>query len=424
MPRVLRHRSFRLLWLSQLFSFVGDRLVMVVLALAVTDLTGDASDVGLVFAARFAPLVVLTLFGGVWADRLPRRAIMVVTDLTRLVLHAGLAALFFAGTVEVWHIVIIQALFAAAEAFNVPAYQGLVPQTVPEDEIQDATALSTFARNVATMVGPALGTAIFVAWGAGAAFAVDAATFGVSVALLALVLPRPRGEPVARTSVLAELADGFREVRTRTWLWWTLVVANLWLFVLEAPLSVLGPTLGKEAYGDAAVLGVFITAFGGGMLIGSLIGLRWRPQRPMVAAFTCCIPIPFALAAFGLGAPLPALYALAVAAGIGSACFDVFWFTALATEVPPDALSRVSSFDYMVSFASLPLGYLLAGPAADAFGVENVFVGGAVLALLLGLAGLIPRGVRELRSGPTPTPLPPSAPAPATIGGPPGAGPP
>src|SRR3712207_4639808 len=166
MPRVLRHRPYRFLWLSQVLSLVGDRLVVVVLALAVTDLTGDPKDVGLVFAARFGPLVLLTLFGGVLADRLPRRAIMVTTDVTRLVLHAVLAVLFLTGAVEVWHVVLIEALFAAAEAFAVPAYQGLIPQTVPEEEIQEATALSTLGRNIATLVGPAIGTAIFVAWDA------------------------------------------------------------------------------------------------------------------------------------------------------------------------------------------------------------------------------------------------------------------
>ena len=421
MPRVLRHRSYRFLWLSQLLSLVGDRLVMVVLALAVTDLTGDPKDVGLVFAARFAPLVLLTLFGGVLADRLPRRAIMVTADGARLVLHAVLAALFLAGVVEVWHVVVIEALFAVAEAFAIPAYQGLIPQTVPEDEIQDATALSTFGRNVATLLGPAVGTAIFVAWGAGAAFAVDAATFGASALLLFGVHARRRGEPAERTSVLREMAQGFAEVRSRVWLWWTLLIANLWLFVVEGPLSVLGPTAGEEGYDDDAVFGVFMTAFGGGMLAGALLGMRWRPQRPIVAAFACSLPIPFALAAFGLGVPEAALYVLAFGAGVGSACFDVFWFTALATEVPPAALSRVSSFDYMVSFASLPLGYLLAGPAGDALGVEAVLVGGGAIALVLSVAGMLPRGTRALRSvsarGPAAASLASGAPP-----GPPGPG--
>jgi MFS family permease len=411
MPRVLRHRPFRFLWLSQLFSLVGDRLVMVVLALAVTDLTGDPKDVGLVFAARFAPLVLLTLFGGVLADRLPRRAIMVAADAARLLLHAALAALFLAGVVEVWHIILIEALFAVAEAFAVPAYQGLIPQTVPEEEIQDATALSTLSRNAATLLGPALGTAIFVAWGAGTAFAVDAATFGVSAALLLGVHARRRGEPVARTGVLREVADGFREVRSRVWLWWTLLTVNLWLFVAEAPLLVLGPTRGEEAYGDAAVFGIFMTASGAGMVLGSLLAMRWRPQRPMVVAFLAGSMIPFALAVLALGLPLGVVYVVAVGGGVGSALFDVFWFTSLATHVPPEALSRVSSFDYMLSFASLPLGYVLAGPAADALGTETVLVGGAVIALVLSLSGLLPRATRQLRGAPAPGV--PAAPAPA-----------
>jgi MFS family permease len=396
-PRVLRHRAFRLLWLSQLVSQVGDRLTLVVLALAVTELTGKASDVGIVLAARFGPLVLLVLLGGVWADRLPRRAVMIASDLARFGLHAGLAVLFFAGVVEVWHLVVIEALFACAEAFSMPAYQGLIPQTVEEEDIQEATALSQFSRNIAQLAGAGVGTAIFAAAGAGWAFAVDAATFGVSALLLLGVTARRRGAPVARTGVWRELADGFREVRARSWLWVTVLVANVWLLVGDGPFTVLGASQGEDAYGSTAAFGALVSVFGGGMLLGSLFAARLRPARPLVVAYLAALPIPVAYVAFGLGAPYALTVVLAAIAGTGGACFDVLWFTAMAREIPPEALSRATSFDYMGSFASFPLSLLLAGAVADAAGVQEVLVAGGSLAALVVLAGLCVPGVRALR---------------------------
>src|SRR4051812_13212507 len=152
---VLRHPDFRRLWLANLTSSVGDRLVTVALALFVIDETGSATDLGLVLAAHSLPLVAFLLIGGIWADRLPRARVMITSDLVRFALHAPLAALIFAGAVEIWQLVVIEALFGSAEAFFRPAFSGLVPQTVPESDLQPANALIGFVNNVAEFAGPA-----------------------------------------------------------------------------------------------------------------------------------------------------------------------------------------------------------------------------------------------------------------------------
>ena len=145
MRRVLREREFRLLWLGQSASTIGDRLVFVALALYVTEI-GSPTDVGIVLAAHAIPFVAFLLLGGVWADRLPRHLVMVATDVVRAAMHALLAILIFTGSVEIWHIVVIEAVFGAAEAFFRPAYTGLVPQTVPEALLQDANAATSSSR--------------------------------------------------------------------------------------------------------------------------------------------------------------------------------------------------------------------------------------------------------------------------------------
>lgn len=214
-----RARDFRLLWMGQSASTVGDALVLVAVGLYVTRLTGDPADVGVVLGAYSLPLVLFVLLGGVVADRLPRERVMIASDVVRCVLHGTLALLIATGVVQIWHMVVIGALFGTAEAFFRPAYTGLVPQTVDEDDIQPAQALTGVSQEVAEIVGPALATALVLGVGGAAAFAVDAATFAFSAVLLRRIHPRQRGDRGAATSVLVELREGWVAVRDRAWVW-------------------------------------------------------------------------------------------------------------------------------------------------------------------------------------------------------------
>jgi MFS family permease len=377
---------------------VGDRLVIVALALFVTDLTGSATDVGLVLGAQTLPLVAFLLVGGVWADRLPRAALMIATDVARAALHALLAVLIFTGLVEIWQLVIIEALFGTAEAFFRPAYTGLLPRTVPEAEIQEAQAISNITSNLAELTGPALATALVIGVGAGWAFALDAATFAVSAAFTTRVrtadAPPPADE---RRTVLAELAEGFGHVRTRPWVWVTVAVFALAVPLGYAPLFVLGPTVAEDGYDSAALFGIVTTLFGAGALAGGLAGLRWRPHYPMRAAFLVLAAWPVLVVAFGAIAPVAVVVVLAVATGVGFALFDVWWNTAMAERIPPQALSRVSSYDWMGSLILLPVGFLVAGPIAEATSAEAVLIAGGILTAAVLALGLVPRGTRRLR---------------------------
>jgi len=401
---VLRHRDFRLLWLAGLASVLGDRIVTVALALFVIDLTGDPTDLGFVLAAHAIPLVGFMLIGGVWADRLPRHRLMVATDLIRFLLHGTLAALIIAGTVEIWQVVAIEALFGSAEAFFRPASTAVIPQTVPEPEIQEANALVGMSNNVCEFAGPALATALVLGVGAGEAFAVDAATFVISAALLVRMSPRRReaaaGAELAGgeepESLRAQLRVGYEEVRARAWVWATLVAACAMLFLGLAPWFVLGPVVADENYGSTDVYGIVTAALGAGTILGSLVGIRWRPLRPMrVGLVMGALWCPMAVA-YALGAPLEVVLPAAVVGGFGFALFDVWWLTALAERIPPDRLSRVSSYDWMVSLGLLPVGYLLAGPLAEALGAVEVLAIGSALAMAAWLLALLPRESRSL----------------------------
>jgi MFS family permease len=388
--RVLRQRDFRNLLLGQAASTIGDAIVFVALALYVTEI-GSPTDVGLVLAAATLPLVAFLALGGVWADRLPRHRVMIATDLVRFVLHALLAALIFTGAVEIWLLAVIEALFGAAEAFFRPAYSGLVPQTVPEAMIQEAKAAGSTVETVAHFAGPALATALVLGLGAGWAFAIDAATFLLSAAFLTRVNPRERGAAPVRRRLADDLREGWGEVRSRAWIWITIVAFSISLMLSFGPWATLGPTVAEDHYGGAGAYGLLAAAMGAGTMLGALLGFRWRPLHPMRAAFLGALPWPAVIGAFGLGAPLVVLVPLFATAGTGIALFGVAWDTALAERVPPHTLSRVSAYDWMGSLALLPIGYLVAGPLGEALGVSLVLTAGGALAVLALAAGMAVR---------------------------------
>lgn len=396
MLSVLSARDFRLLWLSQSASVLGDALVLVAVGLLVTRLTGDPSDVGLVLVAYSTPLVLLVLLGGVVADRLPRQRVMVASDVARAVLHGTLALLILTGAVRIWHMVVIGLLFGTAEAFFRPAYAGLVPQTVAEGDIQAAQALTGVSREVAEVAGPALATALVLGVGGAAAFALDAATFVVSALLLSRVRGRDRGGSGEHVGVARDLVEGWHAVRARAWVWATIMAFSVALMTALAPFFVLGASVADRLYGSDAVYGLANAAWGVGTVTGAVVGARWRPRFPLRAAVLCAVPWPACIAVFALGPPLPVLFGVMAGAGVGIGLFAVWWETALAQRIPPHLLSRVSAWDWMGSLLLLPVGYLLAGPVAEAVGGPELLVAGGLVGTAVMALALLPGSTRDL----------------------------
>ena len=402
MMHVLRHREFRLLWLGYGASTIADRMIMVALALFVTRLTGSPSDVGLVLAAWMVPFTAFIVAGGVWADRLPRQKVMIASDLVRFALHALLASLIFAGAARVRYVIAIEFCFGTAAAFFRPALTGLVPQTVPEEDIQEASALVGLLQNIGEFVGPALATVLVIGLGAGYAFAVDATTFLLSAWCLARMRPRPRGIAPAPAPFLDDLREGWGAVRSRVWVWATIAAFSGALLVAHAPWFVLGPVIAREEYGDVGIYGWVAAAIGFGTMAGTLVGARWRPPRPLRLGLVLCLSWPLAVLLYAAAVPLALVVAVAVTGGAGLAVFETWWQTALAQRIPPHQLSRVISYDYLGSLTLMPLGYVLAGPVAGALGAQTVLAGGAAIAIGLVALALLPGQTRALGRSPEP----------------------
>jgi predicted MFS family arabinose efflux permease len=394
----LRERRFRLLWLGQATSTLGDGLVPVALSFAVIQtLNGSATDLGIVLAAHMLPLVLFVLAGGVWADRLPRQMVMLVSDVIRGAVQATMAILLLSGAAELWQLVVLVAIYGTAEAFFQPAATGLVPATISAERLQQANALLGLSRSTAFVIGPAVAGVIAATTNPGTVFVVDAATFAVSATSLALLrLPRSRREG-ERMSFFADLKGGWHELVAHTWLWVIVAWAATYLGIVVAPFMTLGPIVAKESLGGAAAWGLISAGWGAGSLAGGLLALRWKPVRPMLTCTLLVLLIAPAVALLALRAPAPLIATAQAVGGAGMGVFGAVWMTTLQQHVREDALSRVSAWDWMGSFLFVPLGLVAAGPVSALIGISTTLWISVTWAVLSTLAVLLVPSVRNLR---------------------------
>ncbi len=396
----LAHTSFRLLFAGQSVSALGDRLVPVALAFAVLDLTGSVSDLGIVLAAQTVSVVGFALIGGVWADRLARQLVMLISDAVRAAAQGASAALLLTGTAHVWQLAVLQAAYGGAEAFFGPASVAVVPQTVDAASLQSANALIGLSGNVAAVAGPALAGVAVATIGPGWGLALDGATFVVSGACLAALRIAPVSAP-ARRNVLAELRSGWQAFRSRTWLWVTVLYFTLFLGIVYSPLMVLGPQVAKVALGGPGAWAAIATSLGIGSLAGGMLGMRLRPRYPLrIAFFAFLIAGPVLYVLLAAHAPLPLIIAAALVDGVSGALFNVLWYTAIQRDVPAGEISRVSSWDYLGSFALIPVGQAAAGPVALAIGLSTTLYGAAAVFVVLLLGVLSVPAVRNFEMPP------------------------
>jgi MFS family permease len=391
--------EFRWLFWARATSLLGDGIAPVALAFAVLDLTGSATDLGFVLAARTLPMVVFLLAGGVWADRIPRQRLMMISDIGRFATQGTVAALLLTGSAQIWEIVALQILNGTATAFFNPASTGLTPQTVSRERLQQANALISLVSSTLGIAGPVMAGVLVATAGPGWALAVDSATFvGSAFFLFKLKLPATV-TPLIRTRFLAQLSEGWREVRSRQWVWVSILdFMAIQLFFLPSFL-VLGPLIAKTSLGGASAWAAIAAASGAGAVVGDLLSFRYRPRRPllsMVCLFTLGLPT---LVVLGFEAATVIIAPAAVLFGIGNSIANTLWFTALQQGVPEQALSRVSSYDWMGSTVLRPVGYAIVGPVAAMIGVRETLIGAALATGIAQVATLLAPSIRHFTVG-------------------------
>jgi MFS family permease len=402
---------FRLLFWGQALSVVGDRITPVAIAFAVLGL-GSATDLGLVMAAGGVPFLLFALAGGVWADRVGRRRVMLASDILRALSQALVATLLLTGSAEVWMLAALSFVYGMSAAVFMPALVGLIPQTVAAPRLQEANALLALTRSVANVAGPALAGVIITASGSGEAIAVDAGTFAVSALCLArlrlrTVADEAAGEP---ERFLAGLRAGWREVRSRAWLGWGLFAMSTYhVFVLPA-VFVLGPALANRELDGPSSWATIVACFGVGSVVGNVLALRLPLPRPLFMAAVALVGASTQALIIGSGLGTAGIAALELVAGVCVALFFTLWDLSIQEQIPPRSVSRVSAYDFSVSVGLMPLGMAVCGPIADAIGLHATLRWMSAIGIVSALVWVAQPAVRALRRPEVAPEQPPAAP--------------
>lgn len=407
---LLRDRRFTLLFLARSISMLGTAFAPVALAFGVLALPGSTpTTLSVVMAAEAIPAVVFMLAGGVIADRFPRYRVMMAAEILSTVGFAGIAVMLLTGNAPVGGLVVAAAVAGTAVALMWPALTGIIPEVVAADRLQPANALLQLGANISRITGFALGGLTVVLIGGGWALAISASLFAIAAVLIATL----RLAPVARAArergrtAFTDLREGWREFSSRQWLWVIVLQFSFLVAAIQASHGVLGPVVAKDELGGAGAWTAFLVGEAAGTVLGVFVAMRVRPRRPMLFGELLTIPLALPYVLLGVGAPLWTVVAAGVVMGV---CLDVFlviWQTTLQREITPGALSRVSAYDALGSFMLGPIGLLVAGPAASAFGAKPALIACGVLMTVATLASLLSPSVRRMRGPATGGPLEP-----------------
>ncbi len=398
---VLRHRDFLLLLADRLIAPGAMAFSIVGVSFAVLDAGGTPADLSYVVAAQLAPCLVFCLLGGVIADRIAPQRVVAASNLLVALGEGTFGILVLTGRPQLWQMMLLEVVTGSGIAMFYPASQALLPGLVPAEELQQASALSRLAMNMAMMSGAAVAGVVVAAVGPGWALTICGAGVTATVPMLLSIKAGVARAPSAASSVLRDLWVGWSEFRSHTWLW--VIVAQYCLVMMAwfGGFEVLGPVVAKAHLGGAAAWGAIMAAQSVGLVAGGLLSLWRSPRRPMLAV--AGIGIVLALTPLALAMLWPLLLVCLVAFVVGTATeyMMVVWTVAMARNIRPDALARVSGYDGLGSMMATPLGALIAGPAATHFGVRRTQYAAAALIAAVSVVALLPRDVRT-RTDPRP----------------------
>lgn len=399
--RALRHHRFALLWAGQTLSRIGDFVYEIVVAWWVLQATGSAAIMGTVLIVTFLPVAVFTLVGGVVVDRAPRVWLMLISDVARGVAVLGVAFMAAIDRLDLWMVYALGLLFGIADAFFQPAYFALVPELVPEEDLNSANALTSLSFQLGRVVGPALGGIIVAAGGAVLGLFLNAASFALAATLLVPLLAGSRAperaEDTERVHWRAELRQGLATVRRQPVLWVGMLAGAVVAALLVGPFLVSMPFLVAERFGDdPRVYGFLLAMFPVGFILGGLwAGRQLRLRRRGLLMFGGMAVAALALSLFGLPVPLVILVAAALVNGFSLEIAGMCWTVLVQEQVPSEQLGRIASLDQLLNWTATPIAFAVAGWATEARGPAPVFLFGGLAAAAVALLALIHSGVRH-----------------------------
>jgi MFS family permease len=390
--RPFRHREYRLLVVSMAASLFASGLWLVALVYQVIALGGGPAQLSVVATASAVGLLVSVLVGGVAADRLPKRAVLLGVEVVRVVSATTAGTLAITGMLTLWQLAGIAFVLGAAEAFFFPAYSAILPTLLPSDELLAANGVEGTLRPIAQQaLGPALAGVVVGASAPAVALLLAAGIYALAAVTLVVMRSVAVVPPSEATSVLGDLAEGFRYLFRTGWLFASLAFATLYVLVLIGPIEVLLPfAVREQTGGGASSFALVLGTFGVGGAVGSLVVSSWRlPRRYLTAMLLLWGAGAAPLALIGLTTQLWVMAAASFVVGFTGSAAMVIWGTLLQRRVPPHLLGRVSSLDFFVSLALMPVSMAVAGPVGEALGVPMTFVLAGLVPVFLSVAAIV-----------------------------------
>lgn len=390
------HKGFSMLASSRFISNVGNGMSPIALAYGVLSIDGaDGSDLSLVMAARFFPLVTFMLFGGVFADRFQRNRIVGGSDVIGSVIVGVSAISFLGGFPHVWILVFMGALFGILNALWWPAMSGVLPEILPKENLQEGNAVVGLMNNIGYVVGTLLGGVLVAGFNAGWAMLIDAVSFFIA-GLLVWNLDLEGKSRIESPGILHDLKVGWREFISRSWvvtMVFTFAVINM---SFESMLQVLGPLNFNDPDTGPRYWSLNLAGMTVGMMLGGFIVLKMKFKHPLfISMVLIAISViwDFALA---LQMPLVVCILAAVFSGLTIEFFMVTWATSMQNHIPEESYSRVTAYDALGSYGIAPIGIVIAGPLASHFGVNTMLIATGTLTSISACASLTVKSVRNL----------------------------
>lgn len=394
---IFSFKDFRRVFISSSIMSIGSGALPMALAIVIIDSGGNTTTLGLVLAAKMLSSTGFVLFGGVWADRLKRKHVMISADLSRGILILILILVAGQDTPRYWMALVVF-LIGIGEAFGAPASGAIISSILPENLLRQGNVFRGAVSRMGGIIGPAIGVTAVALIGARLTFLVTATACFISVVSLSGVkesahIPKEHHEPF-----LEEMKDGIRTVREMPWVAALILMATFQLLVVVASENVLLPIITKREFETNSVMAMATTAFAIGGTIASILSLKIKTETPgkvTLLFWSLFALIPLALAYQDSKLFIVIAYILG---GISVGPWDAFWPSALQREVPREKLGRVFALDHAGSAGLMPLGMALVGPMTHLMGERNFLLFAAAFHLLVNLIVYRVPGVKEMRT--------------------------
>ncbi len=390
------HEGFSMLVTARLISNVGNGLSPIALAYGVLSLPGaDGSDLSIVMGARYLPLILFMLFGGVFADRFQRNRIVGGSDIIGSFLVAVSAISLIAGFSSILLLAVMGALFGVLNALWWPAMSGVLPEILPKEKLQEGNAIIGLMSNIGVVFGTLLGGVIVTLTSPGWALLIDGFSFFIA-GVIVWNLKLNAKSRIESPGILDDLREGWREFISRSWVVAMVIAFAFINMAFDSMITILGPLNFSDPETGPRNWSYNLAGLTIGMMIGGVIVFKFKFKRPLFVSMILVAISGVWDFALALDLSLVIAIAAGIFSGIAVEIFLVTWSTSMQTHIPEESFSRVNSYDSLGSYGFAPLGIIIAGPLAEAFSVNSILFATGLITLLASLVALSVKSVRTL----------------------------